>query len=511
MRRIFVFTLIVALLSASATLAADPISEDSCRNLAKRFEALSNTNPSRLAQEAPQTLEILKQGETPNYYFICYNIYVENLFNQGHVSLARKEIKKMVEEAVQMQNAECITVARRAEGQFYYKIGMYTRAAECFRKGMEACPNYKKLRSYFTYSSTATWLVRTDMHIGQWNEARQWVDRVGGMMLWLKSQNRADPTGHNQVMTLALKAQIALRDRKSAWANALLDSCTHYMRPELPKRAYVEYYVGLMKMNLQLGRRDSAVQLLDTLIEIHRTDYRPISLEFMKQKADLLNDMGRHDEAATIYRDYIAEQRKIDDLAIAQQLDEMRTKYEVDQLQSDVKQAEHEKQFIFVICVLLALLLIGVGIYYFKMRAVNHVLVNHIREIERQNTLDKERKRAMKSQKESDRLSLGYSVMQFFIDELRFLQADGGKAEVLEKFNISERTLLQALAASTGLSFSGYINKLRLEYSVSLLERDPKLTVKQIAERCGYGTVRQYQRLFKIQYGISPTTYKSER
>lgn len=60
------------------------------------------------------------------------------------------------------------------------------------------------------------------------------------------------------------------------------------------------------------------------------------------------------------------------------------------------------------------------------------------------------------------------------------------------------------------ISFSDYINALRLNEAVSLLE-GTVLNVTQVAEQAGFPTIRTFNRVFRKQFGCSPSAYKKRK
>lgn len=56
------------------------------------------------------------------------------------------------------------------------------------------------------------------------------------------------------------------------------------------------------------------------------------------------------------------------------------------------------------------------------------------------------------------------------------------------------------------MSFSEYINTLRLKEAVQLLE-NPSITIDTISERTGFGTIRSFQRQFRAKYNMSPKEF----
>lgn len=59
--------------------------------------------------------------------------------------------------------------------------------------------------------------------------------------------------------------------------------------------------------------------------------------------------------------------------------------------------------------------------------------------------------------------------------------------------------------ASTGITFSQYLNFVRTDRAVNLLHGGETLTVPEIAERCGFGTTRNFNRIFRALTGHTPS------
>lgn len=56
----------------------------------------------------------------------------------------------------------------------------------------------------------------------------------------------------------------------------------------------------------------------------------------------------------------------------------------------------------------------------------------------------------------------------------------------------------------SGMTFSDYLNYVKIEHAVSLIQTDPGLTVTDICFRCGFSTIRNFNRVFKQIVGYSP-------
>lgn len=58
----------------------------------------------------------------------------------------------------------------------------------------------------------------------------------------------------------------------------------------------------------------------------------------------------------------------------------------------------------------------------------------------------------------------------------------------------------------TGMTFPQYLNYIRVEKVIEALRNDSSLTVTEAAVRCGFSTIRNFNRMFKSITGYSPST-----
>ncbi|MBR5323063.1 MAG: AraC family transcriptional regulator [Clostridia bacterium] len=78
-----------------------------------------------------------------------------------------------------------------------------------------------------------------------------------------------------------------------------------------------------------------------------------------------------------------------------------------------------------------------------------------------------------------------------------------------ESLHVSKFYISHLLNKKLGISFNDYVNSLRITDAVYLLEKkDGGMT--EIAQKCGFNTVRTFNRAFKSVYGVSPSKYKRE-
>ena len=82
------------------------------------------------------------------------------------------------------------------------------------------------------------------------------------------------------------------------------------------------------------------------------------------------------------------------------------------------------------------------------------------------------------------------------------------RQDIVDRFNINRHAMNDLFTAfAGGQSFTAYINNLRLQDAVRLLQDEPEHSISDIAEAVGFSpaTLREQ---FKHQYGMTPTEYR---
>ena len=78
-----------------------------------------------------------------------------------------------------------------------------------------------------------------------------------------------------------------------------------------------------------------------------------------------------------------------------------------------------------------------------------------------------------------------------------------------ERLGINRSKINTILKEELGMTFTAYINKLRLTEAARLLSEYPDETISQIAYRVGFNNPSYFNKLFKETYGCSPKHFKS--
>lgn len=83
-----------------------------------------------------------------------------------------------------------------------------------------------------------------------------------------------------------------------------------------------------------------------------------------------------------------------------------------------------------------------------------------------------------------------------------------GMGDVAAAAHVSEKYLRELFKKETGRSVQGYLTDLRLSAAKNLLSNS-KYNIGEVANLSGFGEYRNFVRVFKEKYGITPTEYRS--
>lgn len=82
---------------------------------------------------------------------------------------------------------------------------------------------------------------------------------------------------------------------------------------------------------------------------------------------------------------------------------------------------------------------------------------------------------------------------------------------IAEKLHISQSYLTRIIKQKTGVSFTDYLNKLRINMAIKLLlDNNRNYTINDIANMVGYSSQHYFSRAFKNYIGLSPNQYRNQ-
>lgn len=92
-----------------------------------------------------------------------------------------------------------------------------------------------------------------------------------------------------------------------------------------------------------------------------------------------------------------------------------------------------------------------------------------------------------------------------------FTQNDLTLNLIAEQLHISQSYLTRIIKQKTGVNFTDYLNKLRINMAINLLlDKDNDYTINDISNMVGYSSQHYFSRAFKNYMGLSPNQYRNK-
>jgi len=111
-------------------------------------------------------------------------------------------------------------------------------------------------------------------------------------------------------------------------------------------------------------------------------------------------------------------------------------------------------------------------------------------------------KLSLGSRKDKEKMQL----IQFM--EKEFSNADLSLEYTMAQLGLSRTKINELLRSESGLTYTGYLNRLRLTEASMQLSIDSSREISEIAYAVGYSNVSYFNRLFRVEFGCTPRIFK---
>jgi AraC-like DNA-binding protein len=150
----------------------------------------------------------------------------------------------------------------------------------------------------------------------------------------------------------------------------------------------------------------------------------------------------------------------------------------------------------------LTILFWGLG-FIWLFRLYTTVLIADLKEkLKQDQPLIAYKKLSIEPQKDKEKAA----VLNFIASE--YVNPDLSIEIVTSTLGINRAKINDILKEELGLTFSSYLNKLRLTEAARLLSESKDANVSEIAYAVGYNNVSYFNKLFKATYNCAPKTFK---
>lgn len=151
---------------------------------------------------------------------------------------------------------------------------------------------------------------------------------------------------------------------------------------------------------------------------------------------------------------------------------------------------------------ILSLCLWGLALIW-MLRKYTAVLIDDVKEkLKQDQPFIAYKKLSIEPQKDKQKISLLHFIATEYVNPNLSIELAS------TTLGINRTKINDILKEELGLTFSNYLNKLRLTEAARLLSESKEANISEIAYAVGYNNVSYFNKLFKATYNCAPTTFK---
>ena len=110
--------------------------------------------------------------------------------------------------------------------------------------------------------------------------------------------------------------------------------------------------------------------------------------------------------------------------------------------------------------------------------------------------------------KEAEKNDVPRRIIEFMKEN--YSDPDFYMTTLVEEFGLSDKTIAKLIKAYQNMTFSEYLEELRLQKALRLLD-NPENNIRFIASASGFSSENTFFKVFKRKFGISPSNYRNNK
>lgn len=456
------------------------------------------------------------QDEAVNRYE--YNKALSYLL-RGLYDLALINQKRYLERVEQIEQTENVNPKIRRSiylnlGNTYYLMGKYDEAQKKFKEALKYSKLDKNDRS--AEISILILIANCNIDFNNPEEAILYNDSVRCKLNELETLFSPEyiATQKLYINLLDIQAYSELKNLKKS--KELVNTLPKYTDPQFDQVLKPLYNSSLASYFTARYEYDKALDYIEQNINQYEKEQRIFALPpFFKEKASLLYDKQEYKLA---YEELLRATNIIDSIKNKNstiQLEELATIYELNLKESEIARTKTQLKFsqtivvaLIVVAILLLIIALIIRSNFVKQKSKNKVLFKQQEELSK--NIDYYKKMIIDKANADSIIAnpLFQQLEEYMLKEEAYKDPNVNREYLASILGTNRQYLGAAIKEETGLTFTGYINRYRLENARKLLLENKDISIDDIIIQCGYSSRSTFHRLFKEYYGMAPHELK---
>jgi AraC-like DNA-binding protein len=101
-------------------------------------------------------------------------------------------------------------------------------------------------------------------------------------------------------------------------------------------------------------------------------------------------------------------------------------------------------------------------------------------------------------------------IEQLMVEEKLFLKPNFKTVDLVKLLNTNRNYIYQAINRDKGVTFTEYVNRMRIDYAIQLMIDHPEKQLSELAEESGFSSSTSFYRNFRQYKGTGPKEYKTK-
>lgn len=474
----------------------------------------NNSQWEEIYKRAPGYSDFLMHNEQWDIYYGLQSYILNAYLYNSKLETTIQKANELYCQAQARSHDTGISIALFALGRAYCEQKRYGESIEQFEQGLAIMNKQEKvtptlMEAYWTYCAQ---LINNK----EYKKALEKTQEYEAVYKRYQQQiKRTVPTTEAVLLRLYAHAYTGLEELDKA--EACLNQADSLSNDLI---GMTNSYTIRSEISQARQQYDLALEQANKAQQYHLPKRDEVEVSILKAQALILSKLGRAEESYAAGNAALLLSDTLSYTAFNNQLEELRTRYEVD---THIAEKEKTRTYLFFAlagCILLAVIL-GIWIYYSRLVVrKNRGLYRQIKEQDRLAKKLMQMKEQTDEKKEPEGEASthpsGTSQQQEYVSNLRqylltdrnFANPDINTTEFFANLATNRTSLFEAVKAVTGKTLMEYIRFIQLDEAKQMLETHPELTIETISGECGFKSSRTFYRHFREQYNISPTEYR---